>query len=194
MRNFCSLEPAKKKVRCEGVFGGGAVVPERRALVDASSLVRLQDQKALSTKTCCCHVCDNVAVEITPSPKSATAADSFSGQSSLTQLAKAKQTKSHSLLNYFPKSKLSTKKPAFKSSTIGVDKQFSPIKESQISCHYCDKLTCQSCIRQCELCSGDFCTFCSKVDYRGVVEKILCFECVNEEYVSAGGDVDMMDL
>lgn len=70
-------------------------------------------------------------------------------------------------------------------------------------CRYCDKPTCVTCTRQCEQCERWFCTFCSKVNYADVVERILCFEC-DEEVARSDGrrdiagcdddDVDMMDL
>ena len=72
-------------------------------------------------------------------------------------------------------------------------------------CRYCDKPTCLACSRKCEICQSSFCTFCSKVDYGGVVERILCFECDEVESRACGDankrsgdsedwDCDMMDL
>jgi hypothetical protein len=191
MRNCSmSLEPARKKARNEGAFGGlNATLTTGGMVVDPSNQVELK-----ATKQCRCHVCGQEAKNyLVATPKSATAADSTSGLSNLLPV-KPKAPKSQSLLNYFPKCKVSTKKPA---TFQHVEKLvFSPDENNPIKCHYCDKTTCSSCSRPCERCSRDFCTFCSKVDYRGVVEKVLCFECFNDENIerSYGSDVDMMDL
>jgi hypothetical protein len=194
MGNFCSLEPVKKKSRKEGVFFGGAtseVAPERGMVVDAS----LQPQEKASEKSYCCHVCGNAAADIPviANLKCTTTADSISGQSNITMKTTGRAPKSHSLLNYFAKGKVSEKKATFKS------KSLSPIQENNtIRCQYCDKATCSSCTRQCERCCRDFCTFCSRVDYGGVVEKIMCFECgygKMERYENCfqSSDADMMD-
>ena len=179
-----SLEPVRKKARGEGNFGGtpGGTVPDVSVT-----------KQTITPKKCCCHVCGKDAVDSISTPKAAPIADSIFFQNNLTP-EKPKMQKSNSLLNYFPKSKVSTKKttaPA-KSATNKLHSN----DHNPISCHYCDKATCSSCTRSCERCSRDFCTFCSKVDYRGVVEKIMCFECVHElEFEeNAGSDVDMMDL
>jgi hypothetical protein len=187
MRNFCSLEPARKKSRNEGAFGAASseVVLDRGMIVDASL------QKVASVKLNCCHVCGNAAVDsVITNPKCTTAADSISGQSNITMKTK-EPPKSHSLLNYFTKGKASEKKPAFKPS---LSKQSSILENNPTICQYCDKPTCSSCTRQCELCCRDFCTFCSKVDYGGVVEKIMCFECGNGEIEKYSSDADMMDI
>eukprot|EP01082_Thalassiosira_pseudonana_P000054 g338.t1 g338 contig1:815642-817105(-) len=129
--------------------------------------------------------------------------------------SKTRKSKSQSLLSFFPRSATSNKKqsavesiaPMMMSQTsiettnnAGTSSSINPptntttnaTNNNIISCRYCDKPTCiQSCSRQCEQCSNRFCTFCSKVDYGEVVERIVCFEC---EELLVGEDVDMMDM
>ena len=45
------------------------------------------------------------------------------------------------------------------------------------SCTYCDKLACVSCTRTCGRCTGQFCTFCSTINYDGPVERTFCSDC-----------------
>ena len=50
------------------------------------------------------------------------------------------------------------------------------------ACRYCDKPTCITCTRQCELCQHCYCIFCTKVNYESSIEeRLLCFEC-DEQY------------
>eukprot|EP00956_Cyclotella_meneghiniana_P017791 scaffold29266_cov70-Cyclotella_meneghiniana.AAC.2 len=190
MRN-CSMsfEPARKKPRSEGAFGGlsVAVSHENNAPV-----------QPIHARQCCCHVCGSAAVDEAATPKSATSFNDVSGEKThMLTPSKPKIRKSHSLLNYFP-SKLSKKPAAAVKPVNNVANCTALPGKDQINCNYCDKSTCSSCVRPCERCGCNFCTFCSKVDYGGVVEKIFCFECVNdtntERNESFGSDVDMMDL
>jgi len=190
MRN-CSMsfEPARKKPRSEGAFGGlsVAVSHENNASV-----------QPIHATQCCCHVCGSAAVDVAATPKSATSFNDVSGEKiHMLNPSKPKIRKSHSLLNYFP-SKLSKKPAAAVKPVNNVANCTALTGKDQINCNYCDKSTCSSCVRPCERCGCNFCTFCSKVDYGGVVEKIFCFECVNdtntERNESFGSDVDMMDL
>ena len=185
-----NLEPARKRARNEGEFGGtSGKLPERGMVCDAS----VKDPKA--KKLCCCHVCGNNATYYSVMLNSM-GVDPASSQGSLTPM-KPKVPKSHSLLNYFHKSKVPTKRTAlFKSSISGVTEPSLLKHDDPINCQYCDKPTCSYCTRQCEHCSRDFCTFCSKVDYGGVTEKILCFECVHDREAQRffTDDVIMMDL
>ena len=50
------------------------------------------------------------------------------------------------------------------------------------ACRYCDKPTCITCTRQCELCLHYYCIFCTKVNYESsVTERLLCFECDEQQ-------------
>uniref|UniRef100_A0A7S3PV10 Uncharacterized protein n=1 Tax=Chaetoceros debilis TaxID=122233 RepID=A0A7S3PV10_9STRA len=62
---------------------------------------------------------------------------------------------------------------------------------SMPSCSYCDRSTCTSCMRICEACTGQYCTFCSMIDYEGPVERIFCFNCCN---TNGSTDKDAMDM
>ncbi len=49
-----------------------------------------------------------------------------------------------------------------------------------LPCRFCDRPTCRnnpSCIKQCEECQHNFCSFCCTVNYTSVYEKTVCFEC-----------------
>lgn len=61
--------------------------------------------------------------------------------------------------------------------------------QSMPSCSYCDRSTCRSCMRICEACVGQYCTFCSMIDYEGPMERIFCFNCRNNST-----DKDAMDM
>ena len=62
------------------------------------------------------------------------------------------------------------------------------------SCRYCDRPTCSnpSCTKQCEECQQNFCSFCCKVNYDGMYEKTVCFEC--DELLTLSQCCDRMDL
>lgn len=62
------------------------------------------------------------------------------------------------------------------------------------SCRYCDRPTCSkpSCTKQCEECQQNFCSFCCKVNYDGMYEKTVCFEC--DELLMLSHCCDRMDL
>lgn len=54
------------------------------------------------------------------------------------------------------------------------------------ACRYCDKPTCITCTRQCELCQHCYCIFCTKVNYESSIEeRLLCFDC-DEQYCRNG--------
>lgn len=60
------------------------------------------------------------------------------------------------------------------------------------TCFYCEKAACGMCTRQCALCHGVFCSFCSTVNYAQREERELCLSCNAEEPVEGTGDgVDM---
>ncbi|KAL3873810.1 hypothetical protein ACJMK2_036895 [Sinanodonta woodiana] len=50
---------------------------------------------------------------------------------------------------------------------------------SQDRCGFCEKSVCQGCIRQCQSCSGNFCQFCSVVNYDEVTERAFCLNCTS---------------
>ena len=66
-------------------------------------------------------------------------------------------------------------------------------------CRYCDRPTCKnnnnnnsSCSKQCEECQHNFCSFCCKVNYDGIYEKTVCFEC--DELLMLSHCCDRMEL
>jgi hypothetical protein len=63
-------------------------------------------------------------------------------------------------------------------------------------CRYCDRPTCNAmippCIKLCEECQQYFCSFCCKVNYDGMYEKIVCFEC--DELILLSHCCDRMEL
>ena len=139
----------------------------------------------------CCHVCsEEDSANNTSSSVASSPAASFDATTNETMAV----PKSHSLLNFFQSTKKQTgshpqKLPA---SNFGNNQQHNigapptsrqnDINKSLSSnlspCRYCDKPTCSSCTRQCEMCQYHFCTFCTKVDYdSSITERILCFDC-----------------
>ncbi|XP_078001147.1 uncharacterized protein LOC144453689 [Glandiceps talaboti] len=49
-----------------------------------------------------------------------------------------------------------------------------------IPCKFCERNTCEMCIRQCERCCGVFCCFCSTINYRGRYDRAFCLSCNTE--------------
>lgn len=75
--------------------------------------------------------------------------------------------------------------PAFQNTTIRDDVFFHSSSSTKVECAYCDRPVCHSCRRACEGgCHAYYCTFCSYIDYQGVVERVFCFACREDEVVS----------
>ena len=136
-----------------------------------------------------CHVCSTEASanNVSKLDESSVATSTMASTSFNITTEKKSVPKSHSLLSFFKtKSHVNQKVhhnqftvPA--SSTSVQSKSLSSNNNNLSPCRYCDKATCISCTRQCEMCQHRFCTFCTKVDYESsIVERILCFEC--DEY------------
>mmetsp|Transcript_43753 Transcript_43753/g.93037 ORF Transcript_43753/g.93037 Transcript_43753/m.93037 type:complete len:375 (-) Transcript_43753:153-1277(-) len=153
----------------------------------------------------CCHVCSTEDINTKDGSIAAAAcAYSHPGHAAADGFV-ASAPRSHSLLTYF---RPAAKKQAPDSSKLQAhifnnhhsQHVTSPsncvVPSNLSSCRYCDKRTCNTCMRQCEHCHHRFCSFCTKVDYdSSVVERILCFEC--DEYVMNNGDdgdCEMMEL
>jgi hypothetical protein len=64
-----------------------------------------------------------------------------------------------------------------------------------LPCRFCDRPTCNnpSCIKQCEECQHNFCSFCCTVNYSSVYEKTVCFECDELIEESESEDEDEYD-
>mmetsp|Transcript_6148 Transcript_6148/g.9439 ORF Transcript_6148/g.9439 Transcript_6148/m.9439 type:complete len:219 (-) Transcript_6148:64-720(-) len=77
--------------------------------------------------------------------------------------------KSNTLLNYF--------------TSAGTKKSPDAKRQPSVECHsfsgcsFCDRLSCQLCTRQCDVCQNDFCTLCSVVDYHSTHERNFCLDC-----------------
>lgn len=90
----------------------------------------------------------------------------------------------NSLFSYFQSQSLSSSSKGQKCQQIGQgSKSMSPS-----SCHYCERISCQSCTITCERCSGRFCKFCSTINYDGPVERTFCLDC---ETMEGGIDDDI---
>ena len=46
-----------------------------------------------------------------------------------------------------------------------------------VVCSFCDHAACKVCSRKCEVCHGQFCTFCSTINYNYCVERVFCIDC-----------------
>jgi hypothetical protein len=135
--------------------------------------------------SCKCHVCQAPApsqthAEIMQLDGTQTA---FLHETHRTNKSLPKQK--NSLLSYF-----NPTKQVRQSTSQSVDSQRT-FKAQAISsnltlplCAYCDRPACVSCMRSCEGgCSEVYCTFCSRIDYEGIQERVFCFGCHD-------GDVD----
>ena len=138
----------------------------------------------------CCHVCSEEDSANNTSGVTSSPAASFNTTTNETMAV----PKSHSLLNFFQSTKKQTGSHPQKlpEANFGHQQQqhnigASTSRQNDINkslssnlspCRYCDKPTCSSCTRQCEMCQYHFCTFCTKVDYdSSITERILCFDC-----------------
>ena len=62
------------------------------------------------------------------------------------------------------------------------------------SCHYCERISCQSCTLTCERCSGRFCKFCSTINYDGPMERTFCLDCQSMEGGAINDDDDDVSM
>jgi hypothetical protein len=133
--------------------------------------------KALE-QSCKCHVCQAPASQIQSQIMTHEAAKDTNGRQmklNATSLPKQK----NSLLSYFNPTK-AIQNPTAPSMD---SRKFQPVsmEPSLSSCAYCDRPACASCIRSCEGgCNEGYCTFCSRIDYEGIQERIFCFSCQDE--------------
>ncbi|XP_064602314.1 apoptosis regulatory protein Siva-like [Liolophura sinensis] len=44
-------------------------------------------------------------------------------------------------------------------------------------CHFCEGTICVDCTRRCDICSGNFCSFCSVLNYDHSSERAFCLNC-----------------
>lgn len=59
------------------------------------------------------------------------------------------------------------------------------------NCAFCDRSACHSCMKECEGCSDNFCTFCSTTNYTESAERYFCLDCDVKASVDS---CDKMDL
>ena len=133
--------------------------------------------KALD-QSCKCHVCQAPASQIQSQIMTHEATkDTNERQIKLNATSLPKQK--NSLLSYFNPTKVVRNPTA---PTMDSRKcQPVSMKPSLLSCAYCDRSACASCMRSCEGgCNESYCTFCSRIDYEGIQERIFCFGCHDE--------------
>ncbi|GFH51238.1 hypothetical protein CTEN210_07714 [Chaetoceros tenuissimus] len=136
---------------------------------------------ASEESTCTCHVCkSNIPTKLEQAEK-------ITPASYRNTQATAPVKQKNSLLAYFQHSKSlqnGENGPSFqtKQTEKGMNSGRSNCGKISHLCSYCDRPACSNCTRQCEgECKAFFCTFCSRVDYEGVRERIFCFHCQDEE-------------
>jgi len=112
------------------------------------------------------------------------ASNAVSKESVLIDKTIASMTQQNSLLSYFRTSPSNTTANVSRMKNINQDSRNSmklPLALDHLnklsSCNYCDKLACVSCTRTCGRCTGQFCTFCSTINYDGPVERTFCSDC-----------------
>mmetsp|Transcript_11584 Transcript_11584/g.19187 ORF Transcript_11584/g.19187 Transcript_11584/m.19187 type:complete len:384 (+) Transcript_11584:226-1377(+) len=180
---------------------------------NASSLTTVSNRNndaACSTDgTICCHVCGGHGDSETGHGATNNAGGSTSGNSSSNIGGSC--AKSRSIASYFQvtkKQSSSSKLPSQPSSTLKSSSSRKPSSQHTTitptnttnqhllpPCRYCDRPTCNnnpSCIKQCEECQHNFCSFCCKVNYDGMYEKTVCFEC--DELLMLSHCCDRMEL
>lgn len=179
---------------------------------NASSLTtvskRNNDAACSTDGTICCHVCGGHGDSETGHGATNNAGGSTSGNSSSNIGGSC--AKSRSIASYFQvtkKQSSSSKLPSQPSSTLKSSSSRKPSSQHTTitptntnqhllpPCRYCDRPTCNnnpSCIKQCEECQHNFCSFCCKVNYDGMYEKTVCFEC--DELLMLSHCCDRMEL
>lgn len=92
-------------------------------------------------------------------------------------------TNTATLLNYFPVKKQSN--PGQPPCTAKQQQQQPPTQQnatkSPCKCTFCERNTCNQCMRQCEQCQHSFCKLCSTTNYAtdGHLENTLCLDCAS---------------
>jgi len=165
----------------------------------ASSLATKNDASCSSSGVECCHVCGGQGDSATTNgaKKGCAIGDNRSGGGSCASRSIAsyfqvtkKQSSSSKLP---PQPSASSRKTSSQHATTTT-----PNKNNNHHlppCRYCDRPTCNnnpSCIKQCEECQHNFCSFCCKVNYDGMYEKTVCFEC--DELLMLSHCCDRMEL
>eukprot|EP00574_Skeletonema_japonicum_P003571 CAMPEP_0201714026 /NCGR_PEP_ID=MMETSP0593-20130828/656_1 /ASSEMBLY_ACC=CAM_ASM_000672 /TAXON_ID=267983 /ORGANISM="Skeletonema japonicum, Strain CCMP2506" /LENGTH=399 /DNA_ID=CAMNT_0048203251 /DNA_START=129 /DNA_END=1328 /DNA_ORIENTATION=- len=172
---------------------------------NASVLRRKTDASSSTSGVVCCHVCGGQGDSDTKHVGSKSggcinSSNNIGGGScasrsiaSYFQVTK-KQSSSSKLPPQPSTPSLSCKKASSHQTTITT----SPSDNDNLHlppCRYCDRPTCNnnpSCIKQCEECQHNFCSFCCKVNYDGMYEKTVCFEC--DELLMLSHCCDRMEL
>lgn len=160
--------------------------------------------------SCCCHVCGGTGgdataddVMLTQCSEDIGSGSNNSGGSSCASRSIASYfqvTKKHSPMSSSSSSSRKVTPSSPQSKVAKGTTIFNNFKESNQKpllppCRYCDRPTCRnnpSCIKQCEECQHNFCSFCCKVNYTGVYEKTVCFEC--DELIMLSHCCDRMEL
>lgn len=158
-----------------------------------------------SQSSCCCHVCGGTGGDAVVDDVMMTQCSEDIGSGS--NKSGGSNCASRSIASYFQVTKKhSSMKPDPTSPSLPPSSSSQPHKVLKYTntphqqsllppCRYCDRPTCHnnpSCIKQCEECQHNFCSFCCKVNYTGIYEKTVCFEC--DELIMLSHCCDRMEL
>eukprot|EP00984_Skeletonema_dohrnii_P002892 scaffold981_cov70-Skeletonema_dohrnii-CCMP3373.AAC.2 len=165
---------------------------------NASSLTTKNDASYSSSGVECCHVCGGQGDGATTNGARKGCAIGSSSSSSGSRASRSiasyfQVTKKQSLSSKLPSQPSASSRKAFPQHAT--TKPNNNNNHHLPPCRYCDRPTCNnnpSCIKQCEECQHNFCSFCCKVNYDGMYEKTVCFEC--DELLMLSHCCDRMEL
>ena len=142
----------------------------------------------LLVRRCCCHVCGGNGGDATAESGSNNNVGSNCASRSIASYFQV--TKNQHSMKLDPTSSLSSSSrkvtPSLPPSSSSkqhkvLQSNNTPHQQSLLlPCQHCRRPTCRnnpSCIKQCEECQHNFCSFCCTVNYTRVYEKTVCFEC-----------------
>ena len=176
-------------------------------LTTMSKMKDVASSPKTSQSSCCCHVCGgtggDAAVEDVMCEDMGSSSNNSGGSNCASRSIASyfQVTKKHSSMKFDPISSSSCSSRKVTSSLPSQQHKVlkntnTPHQQSLLPpCRYCDRPTCRnnpSCIKQCEECQHNFCSFCCKVNYTGIYEKTVCFEC--DELIMLSHCCDRMEL
>lgn len=84
-----------------------------------------------------------------------------------------------SILSYFGQSSHTPDKSGHQVNAVTTNADHGTCDGDRVlqDCAFCDHSVCHSCVRKCEGCFQNYCTFCSTTNYSGPVERYFCLEC-----------------
>jgi hypothetical protein len=139
----------------------------------------------LLVRRCCCHVCGGNGGDATAERGSNNNGGSNCASRSIASYFQVTKNQHSMKLDPSSSSSLSSSSrkvtPSLPPQHEILQSNNTPFQQSLLlPCRYCDRPTCHnnpSCIKQCEECQNNFCSFCCTVNYTRVYEKTVCFEC-----------------